>query len=624
MLPLELLAPARTLEIGIAAIDCGADAVYIAGPAFGARQAAGNSVEDIAKLCAYAHRFGARIFVTLNTILYEEELAEARRLIGALTAAGADGLIVQDLAVPQLAGPDSPLRLHASTQCAIRTPEKARRYEAMGFSRLVLERELSLAEVRAIREAVSCELEFFVHGALCVCYSGQCYLSEALTGRSANRGACAQACRSRYDLVDADGKVLVRNKALLSLKDYNLLQRVGELAEAGVCSLKIEGRLKGLTYVKNTVRAYSEALDELVRRFPDRYRRAAFGHVSGGFLPDLAKTFNRGYTELFFDGARSRGWSSMDAPTSLGEPVGRVRTVSPGRPGTAGGGGRIELKDLPAGIRLRNGDGFAFSAPDGEVVGFRGDVCDGAVIRGDIPAGIRPGTPLYRNSDSAFEKAVEAGRCVREISVQMDVTISSKSISINARSEDGREIHLEKAVSGEPARDRERLVALVRGQLGKRAGHYTFTVAHIDATAQPLPLMPASFLNALRREIADALDALPVRAIPLGGATPGRTLRFPEAATYKDNIANPLARQYYAGHGSASQEAAYELTHRPGAELMRTRYCLRYELGMCPVHQGAPDPGPLFLLNNGRRLPLRFDCRACEMAVLAPEGSIRE
>ena len=436
MLPLELLAPARTLEIGIAAIDCGADAVYIAGPAFGARQAAGNSVEDIAKLCAYAHRFGARIFVTLNTILYEEELAEARRLIGALTAAGADGLIVQDLAVPQLAGPDCPLRLHASTQCAIRTPEKARRYEAMGFSRLVLERELSLAEVRAIREAVSCELEFFVHGAhpatnaMSVLWLSATNVTATIEwwpegNRSANRGACAQACRSRYDLVDADGKVLVRNKALLSLKDYNLLQRVGELAEAGVCSLKIEGRLKGLTYVKNTVRAYSEALDELVRRFPDRYRRAAFGHVSGGFLPDLAKTFNRGYTGLFFDGKRSRGWSSMDAPTSLGEPVGRVRTVSPGRPGTAGGGGRIELKDLPAGIRLRNGDGFAFSAPDGEVVGFRGDVCDGAVIRGDIPAGIRPGTPLYRNSDSAFEKAVEAGRCVREISVQMDVTISS-------------------------------------------------------------------------------------------------------------------------------------------------------------------------------------------------------
>ena len=615
MLPLELLAPARNLEIGIAAIDCGADAVYIAGPAFGARQAAGNSVEDIAALCAYARPFGVRIFVTLNTILYNEELEEARQLIRALEAAGVDGLIVQDLAVPALAGAGTPLRLHASTQCAIRTPETARRYEAMGFSRLVLERELSLEQVRAIREAVSCELEFFVHGALCVCYSGQCYLSEALTGRSANRGSCAQACRSRYDLVDADGKVLVRNKALLSLKDYNLLRRVGELADAGVCSFKIEGRLKGITYVKNTVRAYSEALDELVRRSPDRYRRASFGRVSGGFVPDLAKTFNRGYTELFFDGERRRGWSSMDAPTPLGEPVGRVRAVSPGR---------IELQDVPAGIRLRNGDGFAFPAPDGEVIGFRGDVCDGVIIRGDIPSGLRNGTTLFRNSDGAFEKAVESGRCIREIPVEMEASLSSQGISVTARSEDGREIHLEKAAGGEPARDRERLLALVRSQLGKRAGHYAFRVTSTDA-ADSIPMMPASFLNALRREAAEALDALPVRIVPLGDATPaqspvpGKSVptapHLPATATYKENIANAIARDYYAAHGTTSQEDAYELTHRPGAELMRTKYCIRFELGLCPVRQGARDCGPLFLLNNGRRFPLRFDCRACEMVV---------
>ena len=621
MFPLELLAPARNLEIGIAAIDCGADAVYIAGPAFGARQAAGNSVEDIAKLCAYARPFGVRIFVTLNTILYNEELEEAQRLIRALEAAGVDGLIVQDLAVAVLAGNPSPgftapvgapgkgpartLRLHASTQCAIRTPETARRYEAMGFSRLVLERELSLEQVRAIREAVSCELEFFVHGALCVCYSGQCYLSEALTGRSANRGACAQACRSRYDLVDADGKVLVRNKALLSLKDYNLLRRVGELAGAGICSFKIEGRLKGVTYVKNSVRAYSEALDELVRRNPDRYCRASSGRVSGGFVPDLAKTFNRGYTELFLDGERRRGWSSMDAPTSLGEPAGRVRAVSPGR---------VDLQDIPASVRLRNGDGFAFLAPDGEVVGFRGDVCDGAVIRGDIPAVLRSGTQLFRNSDSAFEKAVEAARCTREIPVSIDATLSGKGISINARSEDGREVHLGKTADGEPARDRERLLALVRSQLGKRAGHYAFQVGDIHA-AGDLPLMPASFLNALRREAAEALDALPVRAFPLGDATPIQGPVLEETATYKENIANTIARDYYAAHGTTAQEDAYELTHRPGAELMRTKYCIRFELGLCPVHQGARDPGPLFLLNNGRRLPLRFDCGACEMVV---------
>lgn len=604
MLPLELLAPARNLEIGIAAIDCGADAVYIAGPAFGARQAAGNPVEDIAALCRHAHRFGARIFVTLNTLLYDGELEEARTLIRALEDAGADALIVQDLAVPQLAGPSSPLRFHASTQCAIRTPEKARQYEAMGFSRLVLERELSLDQVRAIREAVRCELEFFVHGALCVCYSGQCYLSESLTGRSANRGACAQACRSRYDLVDADGNVLVRNRALLSLKDYNLIRRVGDLADAGVCSFKIEGRLKGLTYVKNTVRAYSDALDDLVRQQPDRYCRASYGHVTRGFVPDLAKTFNRGYTELFLDGKRTRGWSSMDAPTSLGEPVGRVRSV---RSGT------IELQDVPSGIRLRNGDGFAFVAADGEVIGFRGDVCEGSIIRGEAE-GLRPGMPLFRNSDAAFEKAVEAGRCVREMVVGVRVALAEDRIALDARSEDGRTVRLDRPVAGETARDRERMLALVRGQLGKRAEHYAFAVTALEAPGA-VPMMPAAFLNALRRDLAEALDAQPVHALPLGAEVGTGTPVLPENATYKENIANAVARAYYTAHGTMHAEDAYELTHRKGAELMRTKYCIRYELGRCPVHQGAPQGKPLFLRNNGRLLALRFDCKACEMTV---------
>ena len=298
MKELELLAPARNADIGIAAIDCGADAVYIAGPAFGARQAAGNPVEEVRRLCAYAHRFGARVFVTFNTILFEDELDEARRLFLALEEAGADAFIVQDLAVLDF-GAHVPL--HASTQCAIRTPEQARFYESLGFSRLVLERELSLEEVAAIRAAVSCELEFFVHGALCVCYSGNCYLSEYLAGRSANRGACVQACRSLYDLSDASGKVLLRDKALLSLRDYNLSERLEELAAGGICSFKIEGRLKNQSYVCNVVRAYSRVLDALVAAQPRQWRRASFGTVRGGFEPDLSKTFNRGYTQLYLE-----------------------------------------------------------------------------------------------------------------------------------------------------------------------------------------------------------------------------------------------------------------------------------------------------------------------------------
>ena len=333
MRQLELLAPARDLNIGIAAIDCGADAVYIAGPQFGARQAAGNSIEDIQALCDYAHKFGVKIFITLNTILYDSELEDAYRFMLDVQKAGADAIIVQDLAVVKLAkegigGRFEPftIPLHASTQCAIRTPEQAIFMESLGFSRLILERELSLEQIRAIRDAVRCELEFFVHGALCVCYSGQCYLSELIAGRSANRGACIQACRSRYDLVDASGKVIVKDKALLSLKDYNLRGRLRELADAGISSFKIEGRLKNESYVRNVVRDYSIALDRLVEKAPDEYERESFGRVSGGFTPDTSKTFNRGYTELFLDGKRGK-WAAMDAAKSMGEMVGTVTSV---------------------------------------------------------------------------------------------------------------------------------------------------------------------------------------------------------------------------------------------------------------------------------------------------------
>ena len=299
---LELLAPARNADIGIAAIDCGADAVYMAGGEFGARKDAGNSMEDVARLCSYAHRFGARIFLTVNTILFDDELERAHRLMLDAQAAGVDAFIVQDAAVTQW--DDITVPLHASTQCAIRTPGDAVFHESLGYSRLVVERETSLETLREIRRAVGCELEFFVHGALCVCYSGQCYLSEYLSGRSANRGACVQACRSLYDLADDTGKILVRDKALLSLKDYRLLGRLEELAEAGVCSFKIEGRLKNASYVKNVVREYSMALDALVAAHPDRYRRASFGRVTGGFTPAADRTFNRGYTELWLDGRR--------------------------------------------------------------------------------------------------------------------------------------------------------------------------------------------------------------------------------------------------------------------------------------------------------------------------------
>ena len=600
MRALELLAPARTADIGVAAIDCGADAVYLAGPAFGARQAAGNPVSDIRRLCDYAHRFGVRIYVTFNTLVYEEEIPQARRLLQELQEAGVDALIVQDAAVTRLA-PEGMI-LHASTQCAIRTPEKARFTESLGYGRLVLERELSLEQIRAIRTAVDAELECFVHGALCVCYSGQCYLSEHLAGRSANRGACVQACRSLYDLEDAGGRVLVRNKALLSLKDFNLIHRLEDLAEAGADSFKIEGRLKSVSYVRNVVRAYSDALDALVRRFPDNYRRASFGTLRGGFQPDLKKTFNRDYTELFLDGERGE-WAAMDAPKSMGEYIGTVDRVR---------AGAVMVRPENPGLTLHNGDGFAFVGRDG-IVGFRGDVCEGFTIRCKEVPGLKAGMRLYRNIDAEFERRLEADRPVREIGVTLQARLSASALAVTAVSEDGRKASVEIPAPFDVARDADRMLETVRTQLAKRTGIYSFTVSGVEA-AGPIPFMSASFLNGIRRDLAAALDAQPVRMQPLrrGAVRPDPA---PKALTYQDNIANSIAREIYRERGSVSIEEAFELTHREGVEYMRTKYCLRHELGLCPKQRPGTRPEPLFLHNHGRRLRLDFDCAACEMTV---------
>ena len=592
MKPLELLAPARTAEVGIAAIDCGADAVYIAGPAFGARQAAGNSVEDIARLCEYAHRFGARIFATVNTIIYENELPEARNLVADLEHAGVDALIVQDPAVLTMS---TSLPMHASTQCAIRTPEKARFVESLGYGRLVLERELSLEQIRSIGAAVDAEIEFFVHGALCVCYSGQCYLSEHLTGRSANRGECAQACRSLYDLEDAQGKVLVRGKPLLSLKDYNLLHRLEDLADAGVSSFKIEGRLKGESYVRNVVKAYSEALDALVARHPEKYCRASFGHVRGGFAPDLDKTFNRGYTELFLDGRRGQ-WAAEGG----GEFIGQVQRLT--RDG-------FVLEPAHPGIKLSNGDGFTF---DGG--GFRADVCEGFTVHCKQVDGLVPSTKLYRNTSAAFERQLEAAKPVREIDVRLSVTIKDGVLSAKAITEDGRQTTLKEATPADIAREPEKMLQTLEAQLAKRSGHYAFSVADVNVEG-PVPFMAASFLNGIRRTLADQLDRMPVQARPLQKGCVNPSVGSPETLSYKANLANSEDRHIYAERGAKTIEEAYELSHRPGVEYMRTKYCIRHQLGLCPKQGKEKKAEPLFLRNGKERLQLTFDCAVCEMTV---------
>ena len=685
---LELLAPARNADIGIAAIDCGADAVYIAGPAFGARQAAGNSMEDIRRLTEYAHRFGARIFLTLNTILFDNELAEAERLLAEAKDAGVDAIIAQDLAVWEL----TDLPVHASTQCAIRTPEKARLYEGIGASRLVLEREMSLDQIRAIRSSVDCELEFFVHGALCVCYSGQCYMSERIAGRSANRGECIQACRSLYDLVDEDGNVLVRNKALLSLKDYNLKDRLKDLAEAGICSFKIEGRLKNISYVRNVVRAYSLALDELVAANPEKLRRVSFGRSEGGFTPDLAKTFNRGYTQLFLDGKRSGNWSSMDAPKSIGEEVGTVVSIAPMRQNFSNGKRpseeniTITLRMKNPGDRLQNGDGFSFlSKGRGEIVGFRGDVCHGNRITCRNVTGLYPGAKLYRNLSNAFEKELESNLPVRTIPVSVDISVivvpvtstssgteedrspslpkrlsePTYSLKINAVSQDGRSVKLEREAGHNAAENPERMRGMFATQISKATGIYSFTLRSLEVETPDgsLPFLPTSALNAIRRDLAAALEEMPCRAIPLlVNQASSRTgnAEYPVLEpdvlsqvqdiqettsngphlSYKANIANHIARKIYMSLGASRTDDAFEISHRPDAELMRTKYCIRYELGLCPVHQAGRQHGRanhasgmvnppipssrktnLYLTNNGKRYHLAFDCANCEMVV---------
>lgn len=615
MTELELLAPARNLDIGIAAIDCGADAVYIAAEQFGARQAAGNSIEDIERLCQYAQKFGVRIFVTLNTILYEDELERVYADILKLQKAGVSALIVQDMAIIEMArkSKEITLPIHASTQCSIRDAQRAKELEGLGFSRIILERELSLEQIKAIRNEVSCEIEFFVHGALCVCYSGQCYISEMLSERSANRGACVQACRSRYDLLDENGNTIVKNKALLSLKDYQLLDRIEDLAEAGVSSFKIEGRLKNESYVRNVVREYSLALDKLITSQPERYCRASFGKVVKSFTPDTDKTFNRGYTELFLDGKRGK-WAAMDAAKGMGEEIGKVVRTDKSK-------STIELAfDKGKVFTLNNGDGFSFVARNGEVVGFRGDVCQGHQIKAKPVAEIYNGAIIFRNLDSAFEKEIDRNKGTREIPVSLSIDSqfanSQYTLHIEATSQDGRKIRLEHPAGDQAANNIERMREMMRAQLSKTADIYNFEVTEVQ-DEKGLPFMAASALNAIRRDIAQQLNEMPLIPHPLENRTstlPQQTRLTRSSVSYKDNVANSLARKIYSEGGAIEIEQAYELSHKPDAELMRTKYCIRHELGIC-LKDRPKYTGKLYLLNNFRKFELGFDCKRCEMTV---------
>ena len=597
--PVELLAPARDLECGLAAIDCGADAVYIGAPRFGAREAAGNSLAMIAALVRHAHQYWARVYATLNTLLRDDELPSARRLAWQLHDIGIDGLIVQDVGL--LEGDLPPLPLIASTQMHNHTPERLAFLERVGFRRAILARELELGQIRAIRQAAPrLELECFVHGALCVCYSGQCYLSYALGGRSGNRGECAQPCRKAYTLVDAEGRVIESPRHLLSLRDLNLSGQLPELLAAGVGAFKIEGRLKDRTYVANVVAHYRERLDDALRSAGAR--RCSSGTSRPGFTPHLAKTFNRGFTTYFLRG-RGDAVGSIQTPKMVGESIGPVASV-----------GRRDFT-LPPGPELHPGDGLCFFDAQGQLRGTAVNAVRGATVTPDRMEGIQPGTVIHRNHDHQFLSQVAKCRPQRRISVKM--TLDARGLA--AADEDGNRAQAPLSAAAQPARDPERALETIQRQLAK-TGDTQFECSGVSVELQPVPFLPVSTLNALRRAALDRLRAVREANRPrwLGGIVPNDS-PFPEPElSYLGNVLNRQAEAFYRRHGVTRIEPAAEsgLDLR-GRQLMTTRYCLKHQLGLCPrLCDPEPLAEPLSLLDEeGHRLELRFECADCQMEI---------
>ncbi len=605
--PLELLAPAKNLECGKAAIDHGADAVYIGAARFGARASAGNSVADIAELCRYAHQFQAKVYVTVNTIIYDDELEETRALLADLAEARVDAILVQDMALLSLLPKSFHYHLHASTQTDNRSPEKVRWLQGLGFSRIVLARELSLDEIRAIHEQVpEAELEVFVHGALCVSYSGLCYASQLCFQRSANRGECAQFCRMQFDLLDADGQVLEHDRHLLSLKDMKQIDNLEKLAEAGATSFKIEGRLKDISYVKNVTAAYSEQLNDIIRRHPERYCRSSVGRISYTFTPDLRKSFNRGYTTYFLNG-RQPDIASFDTPKAVGEFVGTVKEV------------RTDSFNVSGLSSFANGDGLCFINADRQLEGFRANrVVGNRIYPFRMPRSLRPGMRLYRNNDQEFERLMSKPSADRRIPLTMHVGVMNGEgaehgiiISVDMERKARRMFRFitDLQTARSPQRDN-----IIR-QLSK-LGQTPFVAQEVEVSDDFNYFIPSSVLSEWRREIVEKLleDPQSGEPSPLPGKNSSKAVFY--SYPYLYNIANQLAQQFYGAHDLS----AYELKGGEGP-IMQCRHCLRYALGFCVRHGGRQPQWhePLFLrLGDGRRFRLEFDCKYCQMNVYAP------
>ena len=601
---IELLAPAKNAEIGKEAILHGADAVYIGAPRFGARSAAGNSLDDLAGLIDLAHRFDARVYITFNTLLYDHELGEAERLIDQLYRIGADALIVQDMGIMRLDIP--PIALHASTQTDNRTPAKVEFLERCGFSQVVLARELSLDEIRAISSTVQVPLEVFVHGALCVSYSGQCYLSQAMCGRSANRGECAQYCRLPYTLVDGRGRIVARDKHLLSLRDLNQSDRLEELLDAGVSSLKIEGRLKEMAYVKNCTAYYRQALDRIFERRPE-YRRSSTGVSTIDFTPRLEKSFNRGFTHYFLDGRTAAPIASPDTPKSLGEYVGEVKQTDRNSFVVAGT------------TALHNGDGLCYVNPRGELEGVRVNRAEGNRIFPATHVSIAPHTTLYRNLDFEFEKQLTRPTADRRVGVSLRLYAVPDGFALDLTDECGLRVTVREDTPHQPARTPQQ--ENQRKQLGK-LGTSIYTATHIDLDIDENLFIPASTLSKLRQQGVEWLDRArrlayrPERRLP-----ENRSARFPQSSlNYLGNVSNHLAETFYREHGVTHIDPAFESRPIKGVPLMFTRHCIRHMLGYCKkTPAGKELPEPLTLLYKGERLTLHFDCKACEMTLQREE-----
>ena len=601
---IELLAPAKNLECGIAAIDHGADAVYIGAPKFGARAAAVNSLEDIAALVEYAHLYNARIYVTVNTILKDEELQETEKMIWALFRAGVDALIVQDMGITGLNLP--PIPLHASTQMDNRTVEKVRFLADAGFRQVVLARELSLREISKIHEACpDVPLEIFVHGALCVSYSGQCYVSQACFGRSANRGECAQFCRLPFSLVDAEGRVIVKDKHLLSLKDLNQSDELEALLDAGASSFKIEGRLKDVSYVKNVTAAYRRKLDAIFARRKE-YARASSGSCRYAFNPQLDKSFSRGFTHYYLHG-RTKDVFLFDTPKSLGEEMGTMKEAR---------GNYLTVAGLKS---FNNGDGVCYIDEQGRLQGFRINRVEGNKLYPQEMPRIKPRTVLYRNFDQEFEKILARKSSERRIAVSVRLTDTPFGFALTLTDEDDNSVTLSLAREKEPARTPQE--ENLKTQLAK-FGNTPFEAVRIDIDFAGNWFLPASVLADFRRQAVEKL--ISARRInyrrelfvlkPTAHAFPQSTL------TYLGNVMNAQAVSFYTGHGVASIAPAFERAQAEKAVLMFCKHCLRYSMGWCPVHQRERSPyrEPYYLVStDGKRFRLEFDCKNCQMKVNA-------